>query len=128
MNRIAQETVQARLGEIVGNADGSFEGRYLFPESFAGFAGHFPGFPILPAVVQIRAAVALVAEVKGLGQRLVAVQDAKFLNTVHPGQELTVSCRTRAVHGKELYDLRLTAGEVTVSTLLLDLVPETERP
>lgn len=126
MNRIAQETAKARLGEIVANADGSFEGRYLFPETFAGFDGHFPGFPILPAIVQIRAAVALVGESKGAAQRLVAVQDAKFLNTVHPGQELVVTCRTRTVQGREFYDARLTVGEAAVSTMLLDLAPETE--
>jgi 3-hydroxyacyl-[acyl-carrier-protein] dehydratase len=126
MNRIAQETANARLGEIVGNADGSFEGRYLFPESFAGFDGHFPNFPILPAIVEIRAVVALVGEAEGVSQRLVAVQDAKFLNTVRPGEELTVTCRTRTVKGRGLYDARLTVGAVTVSTMLLDLAPEVE--
>lgn len=126
MNRIAQETVKARLGAIVGNADGSFEGRYLFPESFAGFDGHFPNFPILPAIVEIRAVVTLVGEAKGVNQRLVAVQDAKFLSTVRPGEEVTVSCRTRTVQGREFYDARLTVGAVTVSTMLLDLAPEAE--
>lgn len=126
MNRIAQETAKARLGGIVANADGSFEGRYLFRETFAGFDGHFPGFPILPAIVQIRAAVALVGEATGAPQRLVSVQDAKFLNTVHPDQELVVTCRTRAVQGREYYDARLTVGEATVSSMLLDLAPETE--
>lgn len=126
MNRIAQETAAARLGEIVGNADGGFEGRYLFPEGFAGFDGHFPNFPILPAIVEIGAVVALVGEAKGVPQRLVGVQDAKFLNTVHPGEELTVSCRTRSVQGRELYDARLTVGATTVSTMLLDLAPAGE--
>lgn len=128
MNRIAQETAQARLGEIVTNADGSFQGRYLFPESFAGFGGHFPGFPILPAIVEVGAVVALVGEERGARQRLLSVQDAKFLNTVRPGEEVTVSCRTRTVQGRELYDARLTVGALTVSTMLLELAPEAECP
>lgn len=128
MNRIAQEIAACRLGGVESDAAGAFEGRYLFPESFAGFDGHFPDFPILPAIVEIRVVVSLVGEALNCRQRLVAVQDAKFLNPVRPGQELSVRCRTRSIQGKELYDAQLSVGATGVASMLLELAPEGEAP
>lgn len=126
MNEILQGIAAASLGGISAEADGTLAGRYLFPESFAGFAGHFPGYPILPAVVEILAVVRLVGEGSGRRQRLVAVEDAKFLHPVGPEQELLVRCRSRLVRGRELHEARLTVGEATAATLLLEMVPVEE--
>ncbi|MBJ6748728.1 hypothetical protein [Geomonas anaerohicana] len=120
---IAKEIAASRLG-TESDSEGGCLGRYRFDAGFAGFDGHFPGFPILPAIVEIHAVVSLVGAVQQSPQRLVAVQDAKFLNPVRPGQELSIVCRPRTVQGKELCDARLTVGEVTVATMLLELAPE----
>lgn len=124
MNELVRGIAAASLGAPVKNAEGAIEARYRFAEEFAGFAGHFPGFPILPAIVEILTVVQLVGEVTGVPQRLASVEDAKFLNPVRPDQEILVRCRTRLVRGKELYDAALTVGEVTAATFLLDLGPE----
>jgi 3-hydroxyacyl-[acyl-carrier-protein] dehydratase len=128
MNEILQGIAAASLGAATTDETGTVEARYLFPASFAGFSGHFPDYPILPAVVQILAAVALVGEGAGRRQRLVAVEDAKFLNPVRPDQELTVRCRTRSVKGKLLHDAQLSVGEATASSLLLQLADYEELP
>ena len=128
MNKILQGIAAASLGAATTDQAGTVEARYLFPASFAGFAGHFPDYPILPAVVQILTAVALVGEVAGCRQRLVAVEDAKFLTPVRPDQELLVRCRPRTVKGKLLYDAQLTVGEFTASSLLLQLANFEEGP
>ena len=122
MNEIMKGIDAARLDAGTG-ADGTMEGRYLFTEGFAGFAGHFPGAPILPAVVQVLTAVMLVGECEGRRQRLVAVQDAKFLNPVLPGQELRISCKSRMTRGRLLYEARIAAGEAVAATMLLELAP-----
>lgn len=126
MNEIIKGIAAARLGAAASDAEGAAEGRYLFTEGFAGFAGHFPGFPILPAVVQLLTAVELVGETKGRRHRLVAVQDAKFLNPVFPGQELLVRCSEKTVRGKLLHDAQITVDGVPAATMLLDLAPAEE--
>lgn len=128
MNKISQEIAAALMGAITTDDSGTMEGRYLFTAGFAGFAGHFPEHPILPAIVEIMTAVSLVGEQAGCRQRLVAVEDAKFLKPVLPGQELLVRCRQRNIKGKLLYDAQLTVGETITASLLLELACSQEQP
>jgi 3-hydroxyacyl-[acyl-carrier-protein] dehydratase len=128
MNKIMQGIDAAKRGTVTTDSSGTLEGRYCFGDNFAGFAGHFPGHPILPAIVEILTVVALVSEQSGCRQRLIAVEDAKFLNPVEPNQELLVHCRQRTVKGKLFYDAELTVGETTTATLLIELSPTGEAP
>jgi 3-hydroxyacyl-[acyl-carrier-protein] dehydratase len=122
MNKILQGIAAAKRGTVAANSGETLEGRYCFGDDFAGFAGHFPGHPILPAIVEILTVVSLVGEQTGCRQRLVAVEDARFLNPVQPNQELLVRCRQRTIKGKLLYDAELTVGETTTTaTLLIEL-------
>ena len=123
MNSILQGIRAASLGTAAGDETGTLEGRYLFSESFSGFAGHFPEYPILPAIVEIMTVAAMVGEHAGCRQRVVAVEDAKFLKPVRPNQELLVNCRQRTIKGKLFHEAKLTVGEITVSSLLLELAP-----
>jgi 3-hydroxyacyl-[acyl-carrier-protein] dehydratase len=128
MNKIMQEIAAAALGALTTDDAGSFEGRYRFPEEFCGFAGHFPGHSILPAIVEIMTAVSLVEKHSGRSQRLVSVEDAKFLAPVSPGQEILVRCRPRTVKGKLLYEALLTVSGTTSASLLLELAPTGDKP
>lgn len=123
MNKILQGIAAAQLRSITDDATWPMAGTYRFSTDFAGFAGHFPGHPILPAIVEIMTVVALVSDRTGCRQRLVAVEDAKFLNPVNPDQELVVRCRPRMVKGKLHYEAQLTVGETTTATVLLELAP-----
>ncbi|MEN8190788.1 MAG: hypothetical protein ABFS19_13155 [Thermodesulfobacteriota bacterium] len=64
---------------------------FLFPVSFPGFGGHFPGHPILAAIIQL-AAVRHSGEL-GLGYRLRPVNytTAKFRTVIGADQEITVT-------------------------------------
>jgi len=75
----------AATGDIERRADGSVRQRYVFNADFPGFSGHFPGRPILPAVLQIMAANQLVEA--ATGQRLLsaAIERAKFVQPIVPG-------------------------------------------
>ena len=128
MNRIMQEITAASLGAVTTDDTGSFEGRYLFPDRFSGFAGHFPEHPILPAIVEMMTVVSLVARHAGIGQRLVAVEDAKFNNPVGPDQELLVSCRPRKLRGKLLYDAKLSVAGTATASFLIELADIGELP
>lgn len=128
MNKISQEIAAALMGAVTTDDLGTMEGCYLFTDQFAGFAGHFPEQPILPAIVEILAVVLLVGEQTGYRQRLVAVEDAKFLNPVRPNQELLVRCKPRTIKGKLLYDARLTVGDTTTASMLIELACAGEMP
>ena len=128
MSKILQQIMAARLGLVTSDATGAFAGRYLFTDGFAGFQGHFPGHPILPAIVEIMTVVALVEEKTGVRQRLVAVEEAKFLIPVRPDQEILVSCRTRTLKGKTVHDAQLTVGDARTATLLIELADAGELP
>ena len=128
MNNILQGIAASKQGAAATDADGVMVGRYCFGDDFTGFAGHFPGHPILPAIVEILTVLSLISEQTGCRQRLVAVDDAKFLHPVQPNQELIVRCRERTIRGKILYDAQLTVGETTTATLLIELSPAGELP
>jgi 3-hydroxyacyl-[acyl-carrier-protein] dehydratase len=120
MNNIKHGIAASLLEATTDNA-GIMEGRYCFTDSFAGFSGHFPTYPILPAIVEILTVISLVEEQMGYRQRLVTVESAKFLNAVSPNQELQVRCQPRTVKGKLLYDAQLTVGNATTASMLLEL-------
>lgn len=65
--------------------DGSVEQRFRFEEGFTGFAGHFPGNPVLPAFVQICMARLLWSRFAG---EKFLVKSAKFMKPVRPGEEI----------------------------------------
>ena len=104
MNTINDGILAARLGPATREADQTIRQDFSFPPDFVGFAGHFPGDPILPAVVQIGLGVVLsqglLAEKAG-HQRLETVTRAKFLRKLKPGETITAQCTRRARHGPD---------------------------
>lgn len=90
-------------------------GVFVFPDSFPGFAGHFPEQPVLPAIIQL-AAVRHLAEL-ALGQDLVPqeCQRAKFRDIVQPQEELTVKATLVEKENGWLARFSLNKDEVSVS-------------
>ena len=126
MNALLLGIHAAGAGPISVEADGSVSRRFCFSCDFAGFDGHFPGAPILPAVVQIQMAVAMAGAQSKTPLRLVAVESAKFLAPVQPGQEILVRLRPCEIGGKPMHDAVLTVAGKTASSFLLQLAPEGE--
>jgi 3-hydroxymyristoyl/3-hydroxydecanoyl-(acyl carrier protein) dehydratase len=58
--------------------------RVVVPRDWPGFAGHFPGDPILPAAVLIDLALAVAGGATGIAK-------ARFLAPVRPGDELRLA-------------------------------------
>lgn len=67
-------------------ADGA--ARVCFPADEPAFAGHFPEAPVLPGVVLIDAAIAIVGQALGRPLRLGHLATVKFVRTVAPGDVL----------------------------------------
>jgi 3-hydroxyacyl-[acyl-carrier-protein] dehydratase len=77
----------------------------------AAFAGHFPGRPILPAVVLLCEALAAVELSSGRGPEAWTVSSAKFVAPVTPGTALTLAQETLA-SGAVRFEIRGAAGVV----------------
>ena len=67
--------------------EGGWTRRFCFAEASEVFAGHFPGRPVLPAVVQILLAQATLEQCVP-AFRLFRVPQAKFLAPLGPGVEM----------------------------------------
>lgn len=65
--------------------------RFSIAHDHPSLSGHFPGQPIVPGVVVLDEAVAL-ALADRPAERLVGLDDVKFLAPVRPGEEVTVTC------------------------------------
>lgn len=69
--------------------DGGWTWRFCFKADSAVFAGHFPGRPVLPAVVQLlMAQIAL--EACGRHVNLTRVPQAKFMAPIEPGDDIVL--------------------------------------
>ena len=95
--------------------------RYRFGPGFIGFAGHFPGNPVLPAIVQIRAVVSLAEADGGKTLALAAVRSAKFLAPVRPDEDVWIRYRRRVDSGLDICDATLSVAGKTVAAFQLEL-------
>lgn len=93
--------------------------RYRFTHDFVGFSGHFPGYPILPAFVQVLVGLDLVSRLIGSRQGMAAIENAKFRLEIRPGDEIAAQCTERGVAQKTLYEVRLSVGGQPASSFLL---------
>ena len=78
------------------------------------FAGHYPGFPILPGVLLIDTvdrSVRQFAVARGLGPvELAEVRSTRFLAPVFPGDEVTTECTVKRVDGTLAVNARCATG------------------
>lgn len=111
----------AAVGVIERPPDGSVRQRYVFSADFPGFSGHFPGRPILPAVLQIMAANLLVEA--ATGQRLLstAIERAKFVQPIVPGAVVEITCRRVVGAGADLWETRIDSDRQPAASFSLTL-------
>lgn len=69
-------------------ADGRVAARFLFPASFTGFKGHFPGKPILPGICEIQAVIVISEELHKKEGRVKKIVSAKFFNPISSDEEM----------------------------------------
>jgi 3-hydroxyacyl-[acyl-carrier-protein] dehydratase len=106
---LRQGILAARTGPSIP-LEGSITGEFRFPEDFAGFGGHFPGYPLVPGIVQVLLAQILIEEVSGAELRLTEVSGAKFLEKLRPETSITVVCRERRPLPESRWEVKLSAA------------------
>jgi 3-hydroxyacyl-[acyl-carrier-protein] dehydratase len=58
------------------------------PEDHPAFAGHFPGFPVLPGALLLDEALQVIQRARGIDLAHWQIASAKFLDVVRPGDAL----------------------------------------
>lgn len=127
MNALWRGIRASAVGDIARTGPETVERRYRFAPGFIGFSGHFPGNPILPAIVQVCAVVSLAVEESGKALRLAAVRSAKFLSPIRPDEEVSIRYCRRVDTGDDLCDATLSVAGKTVAAFQLELA-EGETP
>jgi len=94
MNRMrtainAAALAPAQITELAG------EQSFCFDQNFIGFGGHFPEYPIFPAVLQVLLAQLLAEAVVGTPLSVNSLVRAKFIQQLRPGDQIDVSLKCR---------------------------------
>jgi 3-hydroxyacyl-[acyl-carrier-protein] dehydratase len=121
MNRMREEILQAALApaQLTGE---SGEQSFCFTDAFLGFQGHFPGYPILPAILQILLAQLLAEQVVGSPLQFVSLQRAKFTRQLLPGDRIIVSLSCLEKTGQLNCVTQLSVADEPASSFNLVLV------
>jgi len=101
----------------------SLRASFVFPDTFIGFQGHFPGNPVLPGICMIQSLLAIVQASNEKDLSLEEVVSAKFYTVVGPFERLDFDCRERSLekgslqvsakvtsNGKRIAELKINAA------------------
>ncbi len=119
MNLLREAIIQSALGPSSPTADDGHCRRFRFRADFPGFSGHFPGYPILPAILQVLLAQMLVEETAGTEMRLAGLERARFTRRILPEETVRVTVVRQAKEGPSRYDARLTVDDEAAAQFVL---------
>lgn len=117
--RLKEAILAAAIDETKEPGPGTAERRFCFPPDFIGFAGHFPGYPLLPAFVQMVLGTMLAEEHYGTPLELIKISNAKFQQQIIPDMEITVMVREKTVGGNPGCEAQISSdkGPAAIFTL-----------
>ena len=91
MNRFEKETT-AYMSSLVRTEADSLIAHFIFPPEYIGFAGHFPGRPVLPGICYIKAVIIMYQAWRKTEVHLKEIIVAKFFLPVSPDETLRLEC------------------------------------
>ena len=94
MSLMQQGLLQAMSNLDAFESDG-ISARFVFPNEFIGFQGHFKDNPVLPGVCKIQAVVVMYEKFYNKIFRLTSVKQAKYFLPVTCRQEITIQCHSK---------------------------------
>ena len=128
MNKLRQAIVSSAIAKATQDETNRVTRRFRFKPDFIGFSGHFPGYPILPAFIQILTAITLVEEHNNCRLDLASVEKAKFHLPLHPDLEIEVICTLGQIGGQSICDARLTVAEGPASSFRFTFAEKRNTP
>jgi 3-hydroxymyristoyl/3-hydroxydecanoyl-(acyl carrier protein) dehydratase len=98
-------------------------------ETVAGLEGHFPGFPVVPAVVQLQWVLEVAGEMAGRPLGLRRMEQVKFRALLRPGQVFRMTVALSPASDQLDFSLRVDDGArgrpFSSGRLVLDVLAET---
>jgi 3-hydroxyacyl-[acyl-carrier-protein] dehydratase len=122
MRRVVASCLRA-----VETTDSAVAARFEFPPDLAVFAGHFPGFPIVPGVFLLEAVRSATERAHGLRLAILEVRDAKFTVPVGPGAVIDVLIDTVREDDRWTCNAILREGRTETARIRLVLCAEGTR-
>jgi 3-hydroxyacyl-[acyl-carrier-protein] dehydratase len=127
MNILMREIRQC-MSDLTETDEGKLIARFVFPEDFTGFQGHFPDRPVLPGICEIQAVTAILETWHKKRVRLKEIVLAKFFSPVSCGEELVFECQEQLENGKEtMVKALITTGGKKIAKLQLRVSLEEEK-
>jgi 3-hydroxyacyl-[acyl-carrier-protein] dehydratase len=126
VNEIKRAILSSAVSPMVVEVGVSATKRYRFSNDFIGFSGHFPGYPILPAFVQIMMACTLAEELKGRTLEPATIEKAKFLLEIKPEQEILVRISERMIGTRPGFEARLVVNDQVAASFRMSFEGEEE--
>lgn len=105
--------------QLKQEGEGWLEAEIAFTEAFPGFAGHFPGFPILPGVILLQLGHALLKRAVSPEMKINAIEQAKFSRQVFPGDRLQALANYERLENIWRMKVKVTRSGRTVATMTL---------
>jgi 3-hydroxyacyl-[acyl-carrier-protein] dehydratase len=128
MNRIMQE-IKQYLSDITEKDSNNVSARFLFPEEFIGFQGHFPEKPVLPGFCKIQAVLVILQEWRKKNVKLKEIVTAKFFSPVSCGEELIFECtETKKDNEKSEIHAYVTSKGKKIAILDLKIITQVSHP
>ncbi len=88
MNNLKEDAASA-ITEFSIRPEGGIKAVLMFPSDLVVFGGHFPGRPMVPAVLELEIVLAALERFfTGSVLRMVSIERAKFLREIKPGERI----------------------------------------
>ena len=126
MKKLTYAIEKSAVGSAKKDNPSGIRREYCFDNNFPGFSGHFPGYPILPAVLQLMLGQLLVEEQKGYKIRVTSIEKAKFLSEIKPDDLITVQCVDADTKESQRSKIKISSGAKPVSSFNLYFCPSKE--
>lgn len=123
MNKLIYSIEKSALDSPKQGEPSEITGKFCFDSNFIGFSGHFPGYPLLPAVIQLLIAKLLIEQQKGCKIKVTMIEKAKFLSEIKPDDEIAVKCIDVAEDENKKSKIVITSGDRTVSSFNMNFCP-----
>ncbi len=120
MNMLIDSIEKYAIGPVKMIEPMEVVGKFSFDNDFKGFSGHFPGYPILPAVLQLFIAQLLVEKQRGQKIKVTSIKKAKFLSQIRPDDEITVRCADASSDELTRSKVSITEGDRLLASFIMN--------
>jgi 3-hydroxyacyl-[acyl-carrier-protein] dehydratase len=100
-------------------ADMAGKQSFCFSSDFIGFSGHFPDYPILPAVLQVLLAQLVAEAIFGQPLHVASLNRAKFIRQLRPDEKIDVVLDCREQDADLRCSVTLQVGDEKAASFIL---------